>query len=234
MRRLALVAILILSVYGLKGQQKVDTEQMEAIIANPQAQILDVRTPQEFQGGHLPQAVNADWKNQQSFLKNVEQLDKTEPLYVYCLSGGRSQQATDYLIDQGFTVYNYSGGMLDWRASNQPEVTPPQASQSPGLNTEQYDALTASADLVLVNFSATWCAPCQELKPVIDQIEEEYGQAIKVIRLDADENKSLTRVLNVRELPQLFLYQEGEIVWAHQGLITKAAILEQITRTQYL
>lgn len=232
MRRLVLVAILMLSVCGLQGQQKVDTKQMEAIIANPQAQILDVRTPQEFEGGHLPQAVNADWKNQQSFLKAVEQLDKTEPLYVYCLSGGRSQQATDYLIDQGFKVYNYSGGMLDWRASDQPEVSPSQASQSAGLSTEQYDALTASSDLVLVNFSATWCAPCQELKPVIDEIEKEYSQTIKVIRLDADENKSLTRVLNVRELPQLFLYQNGEILWAHQGLITKEAILKQLTQTQ--
>ena len=79
MRRLVLVAILMLSVCGLQGQQKVDTEQMEAIIANPQAQILDVRTPQEFEGGHLPQAVNADWKNQQSFLKAVVNWTKPNP-----------------------------------------------------------------------------------------------------------------------------------------------------------
>lgn len=217
-----------LSVLQLRAQQAMNADQLERIMANPQAQILDVRTPSEFQDGHIPNAVNADWQDQESFLKQVQDLDRTQPVYVYCLSGGRSQQAADYLTEKGFSVHNYEGGMLDWRQADKPEINNPSSQNSPGLSTDAYEKIIAASPLVLVNFSASWCAPCQELKPIIDQIDEEHNDTIKVVRLDADENKSLTRVLNVKELPQLMLYHNGKIVWAHQGLVSKEEILQQV------
>ncbi|MEJ7829452.1 MAG: rhodanese-like domain-containing protein, partial [Segetibacter sp.] len=56
-------------------------------------QVLDVRTPSEYETGHLNNAVLADWTKQEEFIKKVQTLDKSKPVYTYCLVGGRSAAA---------------------------------------------------------------------------------------------------------------------------------------------
>src|SRR5690606_36567540 len=134
------------------------------------------------------------------------------------------------LAERGFTVHNYQGGMMDWRNSNKPEISDQEAEKVPGLSTEEYDRITASADLVLVSFTSTWCVPCQELKPTLDKMETDHADKLKLVRLDADENKSITTVLNVSELPQLMLYYKGKIVWAHAGLVSEEETLQEVEK----
>ena len=83
-------------------------------------QVLDVRTPSEYEGGHLKNAILADWTNQEEFTKKVQLLDKSKTIYTYCLSGGRSGQATVWLIKNGFTVYNLDGGIASWKKAGRP------------------------------------------------------------------------------------------------------------------
>lgn len=230
MKKLFLILTIALTVMQLKAQQSIDANQMEQVIANPQAQIIDVRTPKEFKEGHLPNAENLDWKDQAAFLGQINDLNQNEPVYVYCLSGGRSQQAATLLAERGFTVHNYQGGMMDWRNSDKPEISDQDGKTATGLSTEEYDRIIASADLVLVSFTATWCVPCQELNPILDRMETDHADQLKLVRLDADENKSLTRVLNVRGLPQLMLYHQGKIVWAHAGLASEDEILQEVEK----
>ena len=113
MKKLFLILTIALTVMQLKAQQSIDANQMEQVIANPQAQIIDVRTPEEFKEGHLPNAENLDWKDQAAFLGQINDLNQNEPVYVYCLSGGRSQQAATLLAERGFTVHNYQAGTTD-------------------------------------------------------------------------------------------------------------------------
>ena len=77
-------------------------------------QILDVRTPSEFKSGHLKNAILADWTNPASFNEKVRSLDKTKTVYTYCQIGGRSAQATTWLVKNGFKVYNLDGGIAAW------------------------------------------------------------------------------------------------------------------------
>lgn len=89
--------------------------------SNPQ--LIDVRTPQEFEQGHLMHASNINWKDS-NFGTQISSLDKTKPVYVYCLSGNRSSSAAAKMRSDGFTeVYELSGGITAWRNAKLPEIT---------------------------------------------------------------------------------------------------------------
>lgn len=83
-------------------------------------QVLDVRTNAEYQSGHLKNAVLADWNNQEEFVKKVQTLIKSKPVYTYCLVGGRSAAATKWLTSKGYKVYNMDGGIAAWKRAGKP------------------------------------------------------------------------------------------------------------------
>ncbi len=86
----------------------------KTIEATPEAQILDVRTPDEFDTEHINDAVNINW-NGDNFVSEVEKLDKTKPVFVYCERGGRSKKASEKLKELGFTaIYELDGGFMKW------------------------------------------------------------------------------------------------------------------------
>jgi thioredoxin 1 len=87
---------------------------------NPSLVLLDVRSPEEFAEGHLNHAKNIDW-NGDSFEKSTSLLAKSKPVYVYCLSGGRSATAAKALRAKGFKeVYELQGGINSWKAADLP------------------------------------------------------------------------------------------------------------------
>ncbi|OGD82805.1 hypothetical protein A2572_02125 [Candidatus Collierbacteria bacterium RIFOXYD1_FULL_40_9] len=79
-------------------------------------QVVDVRTPEEFQEGHLPNATNLPVESLIS--GNHQSLDKATPLLIYCESGARSQIACQILDQQGYQTYNLLGGYTAWLAHN--------------------------------------------------------------------------------------------------------------------
>ncbi len=88
---------------------------------NPQ--ILDVRTDEEFEGGYIAGALNIDVL-ESDFINKVSVLDKTKPVFVYCHSGGRSSDAANELVLQGFTqVYDLKGGISAWKSQKMPIET---------------------------------------------------------------------------------------------------------------
>ena len=82
--------------------------------ANPGVQLVDVRTHEEFAGGHLKGAVNIN-VNGDSFDSDIAKLDKKKPVMVYCRSGKRSANACGKMKDAGFVeIYNMDGGITSW------------------------------------------------------------------------------------------------------------------------
>lgn len=85
------------------------------------APIVDVRTPNEFADGHLVDAKNINW-NSENFETEIATIDKDKPVFVYCLSGGRSSSATSKMTQLGFKhIYELDGGIKAWRKAKQPE-----------------------------------------------------------------------------------------------------------------
>lgn len=81
----------------------------------PDHVLIDVRTPAEYQQGHIKGAILADINNPTEFMSVVEKLDKDKHYLIYCRSGARSTSACAYLENKGFkNVYNLRGGILEW------------------------------------------------------------------------------------------------------------------------
>ena len=77
--------------------------------------ILDVRTAEEYKEGHLLGSIQIDYYGSE-FKNQVNKLDKSKPVFVYCKGGGRSSSSCEILKDLGFKeVYNLQGGITDWK-----------------------------------------------------------------------------------------------------------------------
>lgn len=86
------------------------------------AVILDVRTPEEFENGMIPNAINIDIYKGQGFIYLLEELDKSKTYYVYCHAGSRSAKACEVMQHLGFEkTFNLLGGISEW---NGPVVEP--------------------------------------------------------------------------------------------------------------
>lgn len=91
----------------------VTVNQFKDLIAT-EGTLLDVRTPEEWAEGIIPNAEKINY-NGDDFSNQVEKLDKTKPIFIYCRSGGRSTSAAKVLKEKGFTkVYNLDGGITAW------------------------------------------------------------------------------------------------------------------------
>jgi rhodanese-related sulfurtransferase len=79
------------------------------------ALLLDVRTQEEYDDGHIPNATLLDIQQPQSFMDALQELDPSKNYYVYCRSGGRSSQACQLMNQNGIeTTYNLLGGFMEW------------------------------------------------------------------------------------------------------------------------
>lgn len=228
--RINILILLVAVVFGCNNPQSgADKEKLsakefaEVLEKESSPQLLDVRTAGEFAGGHLEHAVNIDWNGGQ-FQEQVAVLDKSKPVYVYCLSGGRSASAATSLREQGFEkVYEMPGGMMEWRSEKLPEAGATK-SIAAGLNLQQYEALLDSDKLVLVDFYADWCGPCKKMEPYLKKMEKELADKMILVRIDADQNPELCQQLNVTALPTLKFYQNKELKWNQIGFIDEAGV----------
>lgn len=103
---------------------------------NPQFEILDVRTPEEFKTGHIEGAVNMDF-NSKAFREEIGRLERQKTYLVYCRTGRRSGEAVQTMRDLGFTnLLRFEGDIVRWRAEKLPltsmEMGPSAAGKSIG------------------------------------------------------------------------------------------------------
>ncbi|MFI5134410.1 MAG: rhodanese-like domain-containing protein [Chitinophagales bacterium] len=96
------------------GYQNVDNAKFATLMNTPNTVILDVRTPEEYQQGHIPHATLINFHDQ-NFSQRLDSLDKSKTYLVYCAAGGRSSQASSLLEKKGFkNIYNLEHGFSQW------------------------------------------------------------------------------------------------------------------------
>lgn len=87
-----------------------------------------------------------------------------------------------------------------------------------GAEVEQHEGLA------VVDFTAAWCGPCRVLAPILEQVAEERAGAVKVMKLDMDENTRTVTRFNVRSAPTLIFFRDGQPVGHIVGAVPKARI----------
>jgi len=203
----------------------VNVETFENAIANtPNIQLVDVRTPQEFEKGSIAQAINIDC-NDAHFTQNINALNKSESVYIYCLSGGRSKKAADKLIELGFeNVVELEGGYLNWSKTHTENAKKDQYSVA------DFNKMTQTEPVVLVDFYADWCGPCKKMAPYIEQFKTDYKEQVKVLKIDADQNKQLVANLGYEALPIVLIFKNGELVFENQGFVSEKDLRELLDK----
>lgn len=191
--------------------------------------VMDVRTPGEFSGGHIENAVNINY-NSPTFKSDLEKLDKNAVYFVYCLSGGRSSAAANYMRTNGFkNVYDLKGGVMNWQNNHLPLATEAKSPSSKDkISYEEYEKMIKSEKYVLIDYYAPWCEPCKKMEPMLNEIAEEYKGKVKVIRLNIAENKELAKKLAVEGIPILKIFKNGKEVWVHNGAVEKTELVKHL------
>ncbi len=76
----------------------------------------------------------------------------------------------------------------------------------------------SSSTPVLVDFFATWCGPCKMMVPILEELKDEMGEDLTVLKVDVDKNPRTAQKYGVRGVPLLILFKDGEIVWKQSGV----------------
>lgn len=196
----------------------------EKLQVHPEAQLIDVRTTDEFNSKHLDMATNIDI-NDGDFNKKIATLDKTKPTFVYCLSGGRSSEAIAKMKKQGFTeLYNMDGGMLEWDALG----LDGGKVAAKGLTKADFEKLIRSKKEVLFDFTAKWCSPCKKMAISIEKLKTELKDDEKIITIDVEENEELAKELKIDCLPTLIFYEDNKMIWKNIGCISVEDLKDKI------
>ena len=123
-KALPVIALVLMAGQLLHAQTvKLNADAFEKkMAATDKKIILDVRTIEEFSQGHLVGAVDIDFYKT-DFKERLGKLDKSKPVFVYCLAGGRSNSAAKMMSDMGFlTVYDLDGGYRSWSSAGKAVV----------------------------------------------------------------------------------------------------------------
>ena len=124
MKKIVVLVALISIATSCTSQHKPDIkiismETLKADAVGKDVQLIDVRTPKEYEAGHIDDAINIDFLSGEHFTNEVNKLDKTKPVYIYCQMGGRSKKASEKLKNLGFTtIFDYGGGYGEWSQKN--------------------------------------------------------------------------------------------------------------------
>jgi thioredoxin 1 len=114
------------------------------------------------------------------------------------------------------------------RLSLPPERRTPVATISDVTDSTFEEEVLKSDQPVLVDFWAEWCAPCRMMAPVLKEIADEFGDRIRVCKLDVDANPNSAARFNIRSIPSLLFFQNGQVADQVVGAVPKARIVEKL------
>lgn len=199
---------------------------------NTSAQIIDVRTPEEFSGGHLEHALNINIYDS-NFDQQVQSFDKNRPVFVYCKAGGRSADAASRMTKAGFTkVYDLQGGFMAWSAAGLP-ATVAESVVEEKFTIQDYEHAIAGDKPILIDYYAPWCGPCKKMEPILDELKREYADRVDIVRINVDEASTLVKREKIENIPVVTTVKNGKEINRVNGFQDKEALrslIEELLR----
>lgn len=91
-----------------------------------------------------------------------------------------------------------------------------------------FDTIIKSEKPVLIDFFATWCGPCQTLAPILKEVKDSLGDRISIIKIDVDKNQQIAAKYQVRGVPTMILFQNGNQLWRQSGVLSTSDLIKII------
>ena len=82
---------------------------------------------------------------------------------------------------------------------------------------------------VLVDFYAEWCAPCKMMPPILKQVKDHFGDRIRIIKIDTDQNPVISHQYQIRSIPTMMLFKKGEKAWQTSGVMAAGQLISTLT-----
>lgn len=213
-------------------EEKLKPAEFKKILETVGLQLIDIRTPVEFETGYIAGATNINFYDP-DFLDKMARISKEKPIAIYCKSDGRTEDAIKLLKDKGFTkIYTLIGGIMAWEKEGYSVIIPKSADEvKKSVTKEEYDEMIKTSHLVIIDFYARWCGPCKMMRPILEKVGAEFeGKGIKIIKLDVDDNKPLANLLLVNEMPLLLFYVDGKLAETMIGFTPEPVLLESVKK----
>ena len=97
-------------------------------------------------------------------------------------------------------------------------------------NHESFTEIIKGDKPVLVDFFATWCGPCKVQTPILTEVAGELGDGARILKIDVDRNPSLAQKFNVRGVPTLIIFKNGEVKWRTSGVRSKKELVDLLSQ----
>ncbi len=85
---------------------------------------------------------------------------------------------------------------------------------------------------VLVDFAAEWCGPCKMMKPILKDLKNQLGENVTIITVDVDKNQAAANQYNIRSVPTLMIFKNGQSVWRQSGVLQASQLVSIIKQYQ--
>ncbi len=84
---------------------------------------------------------------------------------------------------------------------------------------ETFNEIINGSTPVLVDFTAEWCGPCKMMKPVLEQLHQQMGDTVRILKIDIDKSPAAANAYNVQSVPTLILFQNGKSLWRQSSVL---------------